>query len=241
MPRIARIMWVAALVGGFAKASAAQSGLAAWTAIMLSPAGALPPAPFIVDTSAPRSTQIALRNGQWRADSTDAPHNVFGLTVSRRVSASGATASAVLGYVRVACSFCKHWVFGGFGAKTPMQTVSIAEIGARPVSLGAALRGSVGGGFTAGDQWGRALSAAGALVLDARLPCVRSSWIDLSLTPAIAAGDLSTDNLTGSGTHPMIGANVAWISSFGLGLGAGIQRVQGGQAEPGVMLLWQFR
>lgn len=234
------MLWVVALVG-FAKASAAQSSLAAWTAVMLSPAGALPPAPFIVDTSDSRTTQIAVRNGQWQADSTDAPHNVFGLTVSRRITSSGATASAVLGYVRVACSFCKHWVFGGFGAKTPMRAVSIANIDARPVSLGAALRGTVGGGFTAGDQWGRALSAATALLIDARVPFVRSSWVDLSLTPAVAVGQLSTDDLSGSGTHPMIGANVAWISSFGLGLGAGIQKVQGGQAEPGALLLWQFR
>src|SRR5579862_1441897 len=112
--------------------AAQSSSLAAWTAMMLSPAGGLAPIPIVVDTSVGgSSTQIAPRAGRWQIDSTDAIHSVFGLTLSHRLSPSGAAGEATLGYVRVACDFCKHWVFGGLDAQTAIRTISATRVGTR--------------------------------------------------------------------------------------------------------------
>lgn len=239
----------ASLVASAGAAAQSTDGqLAAWDALMLSPAGALPPVARQNAGDDPRRDELSVRYGFWRYDGDDSPHSNFGATVAHRFTS--ATEVAVTGgFLSISCGGCTGWVLGGAELR---QTLWSSTRATSPLSGAFGIRASAGAAFNRGASTGsaglaagrataRSVSAAVDLSVGARVPHV--GRLTASVLPGYGFGALSSTDLTGQGMRSTFGAALAWETRHGVSVDVGTQRIvyTGAPAQFGGGLSWRFR
>jgi len=237
--RVAKTWVVALLVSGVVPiALAAQSAgdRAAWNAIMLPPAGALPPlARDPIDDEA-RQTNVWLRYGRWRYDVDDAIHNNIGVTVFHQLPFASSELSITAAYVSLSCSLCPAWISGGASLNSTLWQQG--DVGDFSGSVG--LRADVGGAHYRGSSQTNAGSIAGAVVGGVGVPLTKNSHLSATIFPGVGVGKIALVDGVHTGTRRSLGAALAWTHASGLAFDLGMQRIMiaGGPTEVGAGVGW---
>lgn len=239
-PAVALLVVIASALAPVGHASAQSiSQFAAWSALMLSPVGALP-AVERDSRQLSRGWEVDARYGRWRYDIDDAIHDDAGLTLSHALA--GAVDLSVTGaYLSLSCGTCAGWISGGLQARVPLVNVHVASIGERDVSLSLGLRGDVGLAHYRGEGGANARSISGNVAITLETPAPLGSRLAFAVLPGIGGGRVVSVDLTAQDTRPMLGGTVAWTFRSGLALHAGIQRIviDGGPSQLGLALSWR--
>lgn len=212
--------------------------LAAFSALIVSPVGALPP--IGVHTSVSDQTTVSIRYGSWRYDIDDGSHNNFGITASQRIGHTRTTVSLTAALLTLNCG-CSKWASGGVGVKHVLWGRGGSGESAR--SVHAALDLAVGGARYTGAGHARALSAASTLAVGVGLPLFRGMRLTGSFMPGIGFGRFESIDESASGFRPLLGAAASVTFRRGVSLSLGLQRVvlSGGPTQFGLGLSWHRR
>ncbi|HEY2066258.1 MAG TPA: hypothetical protein VGG84_09905 [Gemmatimonadaceae bacterium] len=233
---------LAALSFGHRVEAQSIGDLAAWDALMVTPAGALPPrAHDLLFGDSPR-TELSFQYGRWRYDVDDAIHNDFGVTVTRALSVARTSISLTAAYLSLSCGTCAAWVSGGLEARTQLITRRLTGDSSRDVRVSAGVVASGGAARFLGEGHATAGSIAGAASLGVAFP-VSSSRVSLTVLPGVGIGRFSSVDQDAYGTRPMLGASAACVLPWGMVADLGIQRVyiDGGPTQVGLGLTWRTR
>jgi hypothetical protein len=236
-----RIVLVCALVLTTPAASArAQStnDLAAFNALIVSPAGALPPAAIDNGRALPDVAVITVSYGRWRYNIDDAIHHNLGATATRRIGASGTSVSLTGAYLSLSCD-CAGWVSGGVSLTSRLLGVSADQFRAG-VGGHIDLQLMTGGARYTGDGNASAYSAAAAVDMGGSVSLRGSSRLALSVIPGVGFGHLTSADETGGDVRPLLGAAISWRSRHGVSLEIGARRVvvTGGPTQFGMSIAW---
>ena len=238
-----RVITVACLVfcGTLSVPAYGQSAndLAAFSALVLSPVGGLPPLARDEHGGLPASFDVTIRYGGWRYDIDDGVHNNAGLTFTKRLGKSRSTVALTGSYVSLTCA-CSVWMSGGIELRSVLWSATRNGANARGVS------GHIGGDvslgaarYMSGDN-ASALSTAMRVDLGAGIPFLRGTRIMLSVLPGYGWGRLSSVDAASSGLRPLVGMAAAWMIRRGFAVDVGTQRVflPGGPTQLGAGLSW---
>lgn len=230
MKRIRRRYSLIGLVGalcasGVLPANAvAQSAndLAAFSALIVSPVGALPPVVGDNGSRIPERASLSLRYGGWQYDVDDGMHNNVGLTLTSRIGSSRTSLSATAAHLSLNCA-CAVWASGGVSVRSvPWSSTSR---GPKHPAAHVAIEVAVGGARYMGGGHATARSAAAVLDIGGGIPFFGGSRLSVSVLPGLGRGSLWSADATGGGTRALLGAGASWIFPHGVSIDVGTQRV----------------
>ena len=194
--------------------------LVAFSALVVSPVGALPPAGTEIG---PRDrTTVSLRYGSWRYDIDDGSHNNFGITVTQRIGHTRTTVSLTAALLTLNCG-CSKWTSGGVGVKSVLW--GRGGSGASDRSVFAALDLAAGGARFAGAGHARALSASSSLDVGGGLPLFHGMRLSGSFMPGLGFGRFDSVEASASGFRPLIGAAASVRFGRHVSLDLGLQKI----------------
>ena len=219
-----------------AQSNATPSQLNGFTAILLTPVGALPsivPAQRWVDSS---RGLLALRYGRYNIASGVGTFNNIGLsgavTIARRIRA-GVTIG------RRSCDGCEGSNMGSVDlAATLLHQPSSRDIGG-DTDVGLQLSAGMAKAKTS-DVHARSFAVSVPLAVTLLQP--ESSLLTLFLNPSLAYGSLTTNGVSDGASRFVIGAGVGYAFAFGLGAQIAVHRIviEDGPAQLGFSLTWRF-
>ena len=214
------------------------SDLAAFSALIVSPSGALPPSASDNGRALPDVAAFAVSYGRWRYDIDDAIHHNLGATVTRRIGASATSVSMTAAYLSLSCD-CAGWMSGGVSLTSRMLSVPADRLRAG-ASGHIDLQLMTGGARYSGDGHASAYSAAAAVDVGGSVALRGSSRLALSLIPGVGLGHLTSADETGGGTRALLGAAISWRSRHGVSLDVGTRRIvlTGGPTQFGMSIAW---
>ena len=211
--------------------------VAAWSALMVTPIGALAPIAqdphgLPVDASA-----WSLRYGRWNYDDEDVIHDTGGLTWSRGLAFRHLQLSVTGAYALIECPTCSYWLSGDITIRSPLS-YRIYEDSATHLrtETGASIQLSLGGSRYRGREPANAQSLALTMPLDVAVPFGRTGAWRASLIPGIGFGRVATAGTTDAGVLPMLGGALAWSFNRSFSIDMGLQRVilRGGALQIGL-------
>lgn len=215
--------------------------LAAFSALMVSPIGALPPLARESGAPLPDRWNVSLRYGGWRYDIDDGMHNNVGATVARRLGNSRSTLALSAAYLSLDCD-CAVWLSTGATLRSVLWSTAGRSAPIQPRAFHVA--NSIGLGFArySGTGHATAYSISDAIDLGAGVPFVFGTHLALSLLPGVGRGALSSIDETGDAWRPMIGGALSWSINSRLSLDLGFNRivVVGGPPQGGGGLSWRL-
>jgi hypothetical protein len=216
--------------------------LAAFSALMVSPAAALPPLASDNGTAIPDVSSLGLAYGRWRYDIDDAIHHNVGATLTRRIASSRTSVSLTGAYLSASCD-CSGWGSAGVSILSQLWSSALTGGPQSRTSMHVGLNLAVGGARYAGSGAASAYSAAGELDLGGSASFVGGTRLALSVFPGFGMGHLTSADATATGTRPMFGAAAAWTFRRGVALDLGAQRVilNGGPTQFGAGISWRVR
>jgi hypothetical protein len=219
IPGVAAALGLVLVMGSTAFAQD-NDDIAAWSAMMLSPYGALPPlvTPAMfgsVPTMAGRSpVAFEVKYGRWSFGEPEEPWNIFGL--GARAGAFGFTA----GYGK--CSDCGDGVLMGSVEFERTLVTSPLQGNASTSAFAIGVRPSVGFGKAMGDAEGTAISAAIDLPFSLSAPVGTGFRIAPFVAPGFGYGRLTSgddvegeEGEEGSGTRASLAAGVGFLTPGG--------------------------
>jgi hypothetical protein len=193
----------------------------AWTAMMLTPAGALPA--IMVSPGgggAQRVPTWAFRFSSWKFGA-DRSSN-FGATVVAPV-ASKASFAGTLAFFKPGGGGDGTVMLGG-DLETPFwESVKTAN---NPMTFSALANGGLGYGRFLGKGGGNLLSLVGSVPLGLHYAMANKSAFTAMVSPGFGFGSVSGGvQSSQSGTRPMISLGAAWMTPTGVGIHAGMDKV----------------
>jgi hypothetical protein len=212
--------------------------LAAFSSLIVSPSGALPPSASDNGRALPDVAVIAVSYGRWRYDINDAIHHNLGATVTRRIGASATSVSLTAAYLSVSCD-CAGWMSGGVSLTSRMLSIPVDRL--RTGASGHIdLQLMTGGARYSGDGHASAYSVATAVDVGGSFLLRGSSRLAFSVIPGFGLGHLTSADETDAGTRPLLGAAISWRSRHGVSLDVGARRVvlKGGPTQFGMGIAW---
>ena len=218
-----------------------SNDLAAFSALIVSPSGAL--APIAVDNGQRQAehTSLAIRFGAWRYDLDDAEHQNVALTYAHRIAGTRASVSLTGAYLVLACT-CSAWTSGGVAVKTTLWN-SNARHTTAPRTMHIAIDLASGGARYSGVGHATAYASSGVLDVGVGLATFKHTRLAVTVNPGIGYGRLQSTDASGHGFRTLLGASVSWRTPIGLALDVGMQRVvlAGGPTAYGGGLSWHSK
>lgn len=205
------------VLGTSIRAQSSEKDVAAWTGIMLSPAGAFPAMQL-----AGGGKQLAFHASTWNDAGADERQNSVGVSYSAPQS-SRVRYGATMGWTEPSGG-------GGvflLGLDVTGDLLRRAVDAAAGSSFTADLKASLGMGNITATPGGVVWSFVGQLPLGWQYTSASKSVLSAHVTPGFAlAGttDIGSEEAA-TGTRPVIGAGAAWTSAGGVGLHVGTQMV----------------
>lgn len=224
-----------------AQTSAELGALGAFSAIMASPIGALPPLARDYAGSLPDKWDVSARFGTWSYDIDDGNHNTFGVSVARRIARTRSSIRLTAAYITLDCD-CSVWGSAGVGVRTELLTTASAKDPIHHLSAHLANEASYGGAWFSQLPRAHARTVADALDVGFATPMPLGSRLSVSLFPGIAHGSLSSDDLVGKAWRTMINGAASWSVANRLSIDVGFNRVvtQGEPIAWGAGLSWKW-
>jgi hypothetical protein len=223
-----------------AAASHAQStsDLAAFSALIVSPTGALPPTASDNGRPVPNADAVSVAYGRWRFDINDAIHHNVGVTLAHRLGATSTSVSVTGAYLSLSCD-CAGWTSAGVSLHSRLLSVIGGGIGAQR-SGHVDVELSAGGARYSGE--GHAFANAGTAAVDVggSVALAGRSRLAFSVIPGMGFGHLASADENDGGARPLIGGAVSWRSRHGVAINIGAQRVvlSGGPTQFGMSVAW---
>jgi hypothetical protein len=208
--------------------------LGAFSALMVSPAGALPPVARDYGAGLPDRWTVSLRYGGWQYDVDDGAHNNVGLTIMHRVANTRTTVAISGAYLSLDCN-CSVWGAGSVAARS----IIWQRAAGRGLSAHFAMQEEVGGARFTGVPHASALSATATGDLGLAVP-IGGARLALSILPGMGFGQFWSVDQTGSAWRPLTGAALSLSLFRGFTLDVGTQRVviPRGPKQIGAGLSW---
>jgi hypothetical protein len=227
-----------------ARSSAAQSSsqIAAWSALMVTPVGALAPIAQDPHGLPVRHTAWSIRYGRWHYDADDVIHDTGGLTWSQGLTYRHLQLAVTGAYALIECPTCSYWLAGDITLRTPLgfrvYNDSVAHL---RTETGASLQLSLGGARYRGREPANAQSLALTAPLDIAIPWGRQGALRASLIPGLGVGRIATAGNADAGILPMLGGALAWTLTRAFTIDMGAQRVilRGGALQIGLGARWE--
>jgi hypothetical protein len=218
--------------------TASASDLAAFTAIILTPAGALPQLVRVRRTMDSTSRgEAAVRYGRYNfRNQSGAFSNIGGtamLHFAGRVQLGG-----TVGYR--SCPGCEGLKMGSVDLGLSLfRREASGEIGG-DTDIG--MQVSAGMGKAAGTSDVSARSLTVSVPLAVSLPQAENSLLTLFLAPSLAYGSLKENGTTDGGSRFIVGAGLGYAFAFGLGVHASAHRIiiEDSPTQYGFALSWVF-
>lgn len=232
------------LIGGlWARGASAQSNsdVAAWSALMVTPIGALAPIAQDPHGLPVNATAWSLRYGRWHYDADDVIHDTGGLTWSRGLAYRHLQLSVTGAYALIECPTCSYWLAGDITLRTPLGFRVYGDSTTHlRTETGASLQMTLGGARYRGREPANAQSLAIAVPVDIAIPWRRTGAFRASLIPGIGFGRVATAGSADAGLLPMIGGALAWSLNRTFTIDMGAQRVilNGGALQLGLGARW---
>jgi hypothetical protein len=219
-----------------AQSTASVTEQAAFTAILLTPAGALPQVVHVQRAmQGTRRGDIAVRFGRYHFDQTPAFNNlgVTGLLyVTKRIQAGGTIGLR-------SCSDCEGSRMGSLElAATLLHKPAAGDIGG-DTDVGVQLSAGLG---KANKSDVTAHSFTVSVPLAISLPQAENSSLSLFLSPSLAYGRLTNAAGTFGASRFMIGAGMGYSFAFGLGVHASAHKIiiDDSPTQYGFAMSWLF-
>ncbi|MEO7083632.1 MAG: hypothetical protein ABI442_17690 [Gemmatimonadaceae bacterium] len=237
----ARVALGVFLVLGPAASAQSHSDLSAYSALVVSPVGALTPVALDDGRAVPERMSVGLNYERWRFDINDAIHNNVGVTLSHRLGSSNTSLSATGAYLSASCD-CSGWLSGGVSLRSIL--LSTAGPGDRPrsgVTGHVAVDVEAGGARFQGIGAASGYSAAANADIGGSVSIRGSSRIAISVTLGLGWGHLSSADESGDGFRPVYGAAVSWKLPRGVSVDFGARRIvlKGGPTGYGGGISWR--
>jgi hypothetical protein len=227
-----------------ARPASAQSlqDLAGFSALIVSPVGALPPVASDNGSALPDRATLAVDYGRWRFDIDDAIHDNVGITASHRLGSFPATVSATGAMLSLSCD-CAGWVAGGVSISSTLWSSALRGVREERRTLHVGVRLSAGGAEYLGAGHASGASAAGELDVGGSTSFIAGSRLALSLVPGFGSGHLNSADVTATGTRPLFGVAASWRFRHGVAIDLGTERVvlKGGPTQLGIGMSWHAR
>lgn len=219
-----------------------SSDLAAFNALIVSPAGALPPSANDDGRPLPDRAALFVSYGRWRYDINDAIHHNLGVTVRDRVGASNTSLAATGAYLSSSCD-CEGWWSGGVSLESVLWRSALSSDSKLRATGHVAIDAMAGGARFSGVGHASAYSFAGALDVGGSVRMSSSSRLAFSIFPGFGYGHLSSVDELGGGTRPLLGAAASLMFSRGVSIDVGARRIvlAGGPTQLGVGVSWHRR
>ena len=218
-------------------ANNSPEAVAAFSAIIWTPAGALPQIVRAQRTfNSGARGDVALQYGRYKLNALADEIKNIGLTGGVRVTRRfrlGATIG------RESCSSCDGLTMGGVDLSASLfHKGASADVGG-DTDVGLLVRAGMGKADTS-DVTARSLVLS--LPLAVSLEQVENSVLTLYLSPSAAYGSLADNGVTLGGWRPMIGAGLGYQFGFGLGVHAAAHKVilDDSPTHFGLAVSWQF-
>lgn len=246
MIRLAATVSVPLLFAGLcSERVSAQStkDLAAFSALIVSPIGSLPPTATDNGTSIPDRATLGVSYGRWRYDIDDAIHHNVGVTVTERLGSSAASIALTGAYLSLSCE-CSGWASGGVSIRSMLWTSALPAPSAMSrTTVRVGLNLAAGGARYSGVGHATGVSGDGELDLGVSTMWIGGSRLALSLLPGLGIGHLSSADATATGARPLFGAAAAWRFRRGIAIDVGAERVvlRGGPTQFGAGISWHER
>lgn len=205
-----------------------EKDFAAWTAMMVTPVGALPPVMLVPSMKGgARAGAFAFSASRWKFDGSGEEANYnYGISYAHPV-AQKAMASGTLAYMRPGCSGggCDGTLMLGGDLQAPVWENATVSSGGQ-TTFGVNLKGSLGWGRFLGSGNQNALSLVGTVPLTARFTMSNKSLLSAFLAPGFGFGRITFGGSPSeSGSRPLVGGGIAWTSADGIGVHLGIQKI----------------
>ena len=212
--------------------------LVAFSALIVSPVGALPP--LGAEIGLRDRTTVSIRYGSWRYDVDDGSHNNFGITATQRIGHTHTTVSLTAALLTLNCG-CSKWTSGGVGVKSVLW--GRGGSGESDRSVFAALNLAAGGARFAGAGHARALSASSSLDVGGGLLLFHGMRLSGAFMPGLGFGRFDSIEESASGFRPLIGAAASVRFGRLVSLDLGLQKIvlSGGPTQFGAGLSWYRR
>ena len=222
--------------------SAAELGpLGAFSAIMASPIGALPPLARDYAGSIPDKWDVSARFGTWRYDIDDGNHNTVGVSVTRRIGHTRSSIRLTGAYITLDCD-CSVWGSAGIAARTQLFSIAAAQHPTDHLSAHLSNELSFGGAWFTQSPRARARSFADVLDVGFAMPAPFGSRMTFSAFPGLGHGSLSSDDLTAKAWRPMLNGAASWSFANRVSIDVGVNRVivDGAPTGWGAGLSWKW-
>jgi hypothetical protein len=212
-------------VGSVAQAQSSGKDAAAWSGLMLSPAGAFP----AIETSAGGRTdgarQLAIRVSSWSFKDSDVRQNNYGISFLAPAT-SKVRYSGTVGWSQPSGDT------GGDNDGLILLGGDIASaLWESPASAGGNTsfsldwKASMGLGHFTGEGGGNAWSLALQVPFKFMYKMASKSDLSAYVNAGFALAGVSDDTDSETGTRPMYGLGGAWTSAGGVGIHLGAQRI----------------
>jgi len=220
-----------------AQTAAGASELAGFTAIILTPVGALPHF-MLVRRTLDSSSRVAaaLRYGRYNISNGPGTFNNLGLTGMVKIT-RGLMASATVG--QRSCETCEGSKMAGVDLTASLlHKEASGDIGG-DTDIGLQISGGMAKANTSDVK---ARSFAVGLPLAVSLLQPESSLLTVFLEPSIAWGTLTTNGVEDGAPRFIIGAGMGYTFAFGLGVHAAAHRVaiEDSPTQFGLGMSWRF-
>jgi hypothetical protein len=229
---------------GASERLAAQSSndLAAFNALIVSPAGALPPSANDDGRPLPDRAALFVSYGRWRYDINDAIHHNLGVTARDRLGASNTSLAVTGAYLSSSCD-CAGWWSGGVSLESVLWRSEPSSDSRLRASGHVAIDAMAGGARFSGVGHASAYSFAGALDIGGSVRLSSSSRLALSVFPGFGYGHLTSVDELGGGTRPVLGAAASLLFARGVSIDLGARRIVlvGGPTQLGAGVSWHRR
>jgi hypothetical protein len=232
----------AAVGAGHQLAAQSSSDLAAFNALIVSPAGALPPTADDDGRPLPDRAALFVSYGRWRYDINDAIHHNLGITLRDRLGTSTTSIAVTGAYLSSSCD-CAGWWSAGVSLKSILWRSEPASDSPLRAGGHVAVEALAGGAQFSGVGHASAFSLASTLDVGGSVRVSNSSRLALSLLPGVGYGHLTSVDEVGGGTRPLLGAAVSWIFARGVSIDLGTRRIviAGGPTQLGAGVSWHRR
>ena len=201
------VVGLVSLTSRDAAAQPSEKDYAAYIALSSTPVGAHTPIMM------PKANAFAFRYSRYAPpEGLEGNNNLAGSYFMK--AGANALVGATLGYVMPGCTDCEGFVNAGLDVHSTLWS-----------STGGAAVGMSGNFGWANDDGTTAMSAAISVPLAYSVQQASKSTISFFVAPAFGWGRLSEDDVSESGTRPIIGAGAAWTAAGGWGLHAAFNKV----------------
>ena len=226
-----------------AQRSGAQSlnDLSAFSALIVTPAGALTPITYDNGQRQAEHTSLSLRYGGWSYDIDDARHDNVGVTYAHRVAGSRVSVAVTAAHLRISC-VCAAWTSGGVAVTTTLwSSNSMRTTAARAVHVALDLTSGVA--RYAGLGHALAYASTAALDIGVGVATFKHTRMSIAVHPGVGYGRLQSVDAAGRGTRVMLGASASWRLPIGLTFDIGMQRIvlARGPTQYGGGLSWRSK